>query len=119
MLQTARPSLVVRCFFTWQQEEERRIGPVLRQLGIIFKATTSGEFQFVVVLTSCRDNTRGVVEAVASFPFIRFLDFPDPIGKGLRIDRRAQAGLPEAEIVGYVDVPTARLRQPRFMRQPC
>ncbi|MGC3961660.1 MAG: glycosyltransferase [Verrucomicrobiota bacterium] len=83
--------------------EEARIGPVLRELGHYFQGNYQGEFQFVVVLNGCRDNTRGVVEAVAkSFPFIRFLDFPDPIGKGGALIEGLKLAS-EAEIVGYVD----------------
>jgi glycosyltransferase involved in cell wall biosynthesis len=83
--------------------EEARIEPVLRELGHYLQGHYQGEFQIVVVLNGCRDNTRGVVEAVArDFPFIRFLDFPDPIGKGGALIEGLKLAS-EAEIVGYVD----------------
>ncbi|MEK7782119.1 MAG: glycosyltransferase, partial [Verrucomicrobiota bacterium] len=63
--------------------EEARIEPVLREFGHYFRENYHGNFQLVVVLNGCRDNTRGVVERVANeYPSISLLDFPAPIGKG-------------------------------------
>lgn len=83
--------------------EEARIGPVLRELGHYFQANYQGDFQIVVVLNGCRDNTRGVVEEAATdFKFISLLDFPDPIGKGGALIEGLKLAS-KAEIVGYVD----------------
>jgi glycosyltransferase involved in cell wall biosynthesis len=83
--------------------EEARIGPVLREYAAFFEKNYSGNFQLVVVLNGCRDNTLGVVQAVAQdFPSVRWLDFPAPIGKGgALIEGLKLAG--EADYVGYVD----------------
>lgn len=83
--------------------EERRIEPVLRRYAEYFERHYSAPFQIVVVLNGCRDNTRGVVERVArEHPCIRWLEFPEPIGKGgALIEGLKLAG--QAEAIGYVD----------------
>ena len=83
--------------------EEARIEPVLRQYATFFRDNYSGNFQLVVVLNGCRDNTLGVVQRAAKdFPSIAWLDFPAPIGKGgALIEGLKLAG--NADIVGYVD----------------
>ena len=63
--------------------EEHRIEPVLRDYAGYFQQNYHGEFQLVVVLNGCRDNTLGVVQRVAAdFPFIKIIEFKDRIGKG-------------------------------------
>jgi glycosyltransferase involved in cell wall biosynthesis len=83
--------------------EEARIEPVLREFGHYFRENYRGNFQLVVVLNGCRDNTRGVVERVAQdFPAISLLDFPEPIGKGGALIEGLKLAS-QAEAVGYVD----------------
>jgi glycosyltransferase involved in cell wall biosynthesis len=83
--------------------EEARIEPVLREFGHYFRENYRGNFQLVVVLNGCRDNTRGVVERVAKdFPAISLLDFPEPIGKGGALIEGLKLAS-QAEAVGYVD----------------
>jgi glycosyltransferase involved in cell wall biosynthesis len=83
--------------------EERRIEPVLRDYGRYFKENYHGEFQLVVVLNGCRDNTIGVVRRVATeFPAIRALEFADPIGKGGALIEGLRLA-PLADVIGYVD----------------
>src|SRR6266851_302649 len=83
--------------------EERRIEPVLRDYGRYFQQHYPGKFQLVVVLNGCRDNTLGVVQRVArEYPFIRALNFPDPIGKGGALIEGLKLA-PAADVVGYVD----------------
>ena len=83
--------------------EETRIEPVLREYAEFFQKKYSGPFQLVVVLNGCRDNTLGVVQRVAQdFSFVRWLDFPTPIGKGgALIEGLKLAG--HADLIGYVD----------------
>ena len=83
--------------------EEKRIEPVLREFGEYFQREFPGRFELVVVLNGCRDNTLGVVEEAANeFPFIRALNFPEPIGKGgALIEGLKLAG--RADLIGYVD----------------
>jgi glycosyltransferase involved in cell wall biosynthesis len=83
--------------------EEKRIGPVLRQYGEHFRKNYKGPFEIVVVLNGCRDNTIGVVEAAAAeFPEIRAVEYVNPIGKGgALIEGLKLAG--SADLVGYVD----------------
>jgi glycosyltransferase involved in cell wall biosynthesis len=83
--------------------EEARIEPVLREFGHYFRENYRGDFQLVVVLNGCRDNTRGVVERVArDFPSIGLLDFPAAIGKGGALIEGLKLAS-KAEVVGYVD----------------
>jgi glycosyltransferase involved in cell wall biosynthesis len=83
--------------------EEARIEPMLRAYAEFFKRHYSGEFQLVVVLNGCRDNTLGVVQCLAKdFSSIGWLDFPAPIGKGgALIEGLKLAG--KADLIGYVD----------------
>ena len=60
--------------------EERRIEPVLRDYARYFQQHYRGDFQLVVVLNGCRDNTLAVVQRVArDFPLIGVLEFKEPI----------------------------------------
>jgi glycosyltransferase involved in cell wall biosynthesis len=83
--------------------EERRIGPVLREYGEWFKQNYTGQFRLVVVLNGCRDNTLAVVkEAAREYPSIGWLEFPDPIGKGGALIEGLKLA-PLADLIGYVD----------------
>lgn len=102
--------------------EEARIEPVLRHYADFFGQHYSGQFQLVVVLNGCRDNTLGVVQRVAQdFPRVRWLDFPEPIGKGgALIEGLKLAG--QSEVIGYVDAdgatgPAAVLQLIPFLEQ--
>jgi glycosyltransferase involved in cell wall biosynthesis len=83
--------------------EERRIEPVLRDYARFFQDNYSGNFQIVVVLNGCTDNTIGVVRRVAAeFLTLRALEFKAPIHKGgalIEGFKLAAAG----ELIGYVD----------------
>lgn len=83
--------------------EETRIGPVLLQYGEYFRKNYRGQFEIVVVLNGCRDNTLGVVEAAsAQYPEIRAIEFVNPIGKGgALIEGLKLTG--DSELIGYVD----------------
>ena len=83
--------------------EERRIEPVLRDYGRYFHDHYQGEFQLVVVLNGCKDNTLGVVQRVAAdFPAISALEFPEAIGKGGALIEGLRLA-PRADLIGYVD----------------
>jgi len=83
--------------------EERRIGPVLRGYGEYFPKHYDGKFQLVVILNGCRDNTLGVVQAVAAeYPVISWIVNPDPIGKGGALIEGLTLA-PRADLIGYVD----------------
>jgi glycosyltransferase involved in cell wall biosynthesis len=83
--------------------EERRIEPVLRDYARYFREQYQGEFQLVVVLNGCRDNTLGVVQRVAAeYPAISAREFPDPIGKGGALIEGLKLA-PLADVIGYVD----------------
>jgi glycosyltransferase involved in cell wall biosynthesis len=83
--------------------EEKRIGPVLREFADYFQREFPGRFELVVVLNGCRDNTLGVVQETAKeFPTIRALNFPDPIGKGGALIEGLKLAS-TADLIGYVD----------------
>jgi glycosyltransferase involved in cell wall biosynthesis len=83
--------------------EEARIGPVLREFAEYYAREFPGRFDLCVVLNGCRDNTLGVVQSVArEFPSVRFLNFPDPIGKGGALIEGLKLAQ-TADLIGYVD----------------
>jgi len=83
--------------------EEARIEPVLRQYADFFARNYAGPFQLVVVLNGCRDNTLEIVQRVArDFPVVRWLDFPDPIGKGGALIEGLKLAR-QGDLIGYVD----------------
>jgi len=83
--------------------EEARIEPVLREFGSYFRDHYHGNFQLVVVLNGCRDNTLGVVaEVMKDFPSLSYLNFPAPIGKGGALIEGLRLA-PLADVIGYVD----------------
>ena len=83
--------------------EEKRIGPVLREYATFFRKNYKGAFEIVVVLNGCRDNTLGVVEEAAhDFPEIRALEFENPIGKGGALIEGLKLAA-TSDLIGYVD----------------
>jgi glycosyltransferase involved in cell wall biosynthesis len=102
MTETSRPEPSVLLLIP-AYNEEQRIGPVLREYAAFYRAHYKGQFQIVVVLNGCRDNTLGVVkEAAAAFPEIRWLEFKAPIGKGGALIEGLRLW-PQADLIGYVD----------------
>jgi len=85
--------------------EEKRIGPVLREYTEYFREHYDGEFRIIVVLNGCLDNTLGIVKKVQKdFTEIELLNFLDPIGKGgALIDGFKKAAEAKAVLTGYVD----------------
>ncbi len=83
--------------------EEDRIEPTLRDYAKSLRNSYAGEFQIVVVLNGCKDDTLGVVNRVAKeFPELSALNFPDPIGKGGALIEGLKLS-PNADLIGYVD----------------
>jgi glycosyltransferase involved in cell wall biosynthesis len=83
--------------------EERRIEPVLRDYACYFKKHYPGQFQLVVVLNGCTDNTLTVVQRVgADYPAVKALEFPEAIGKGGALIEGLKLA-PLADLIGYVD----------------
>jgi glycosyltransferase involved in cell wall biosynthesis len=83
--------------------EERRVGPVLRGYAEYFTKHYDGKFQLVVVLNGCRDNTLGVVQAVAAdHPVVSWVVYADPIGKGGALIEGLTLA-PRGDLIGYVD----------------
>lgn len=83
--------------------EAERIGPVLREFSQYYEEHYEGNFELVVVLNGCRDNTLEVVRDVErDHPCVRFLNFDDPIGKGGALIEGLKLA-PLADLIGYVD----------------
>ena len=83
--------------------EEHRIEPVLREYVSYFVPRYREQFQLVVVLNGCRDNTLGVVRRVADEQAcIRWMEFEAPIGKGGALIEGLKLA-PFADAIGYVD----------------
>lgn len=97
---TAPPSLVL---LIPAYNEARRIDPVLSSYASYFQEHYAGDFQIVVVLNGCRDDTVDVVRRVAKrFGNIEFLEFRSPIGKGGALIEGLKRA-PASELIGYVD----------------
>jgi len=83
--------------------EEQRIEPVLREYASYFQQHYRGDFQLVVVLNGCVDNTIHVVRRVAQdFKTIAALEFPGRIGKGGALIEGLKLA-PLSDLIGYVD----------------
>ncbi len=83
--------------------EEARIEPVLRFYADYFTKNYRGQFQLIVVLNGCRDNTLAVVQRAAQdYPSIKWLDFPAPIGKGGALIEGLKLAK-HGDFIGYVD----------------
>ena len=83
--------------------EERRIEPMLRDYAEFFGKNYSGEFQIVVVLNGCTDDTLGVVRRVAEeFSAVHALEFREAIGKGGALIEGLKLA-EHADLIGYVD----------------
>ena len=83
--------------------EQDRIEPALLDYITYFRRHHAGDFQIVVVLNGCVDDTLGVVKRVAfSHPEVSWLEFAAPIGKGGALIEGLRLA-PLAEWIGYVD----------------
>ncbi|MBX7156834.1 MAG: glycosyltransferase [Verrucomicrobiae bacterium] len=83
--------------------EAQRIGKMLTQYISYFRQKIPAQFEVLVVLNGCVDNTREIVEQhQTQFSEIQWVEFPKPIGKGGALIE----GLKEqhrCEFIGYVD----------------
>jgi glycosyltransferase involved in cell wall biosynthesis len=83
--------------------EEHRVEPVLRNYAEFFSRHYSGQFQLVVVLNGCTDNTLGVVQKVAAqYPAVSALEFKEPIGKGGALIEGLKLAA-QVDLIGYTD----------------
>ena len=90
--------------------EEKRIGKTLDSYAYFFekKKKESRDFEIIVVLNACKDNTMGVVKAAEKkFREIKHLDFKEG-GKGFAVIEGFKEALKDkAEIIGFVDADMA------------
>ena len=76
---------------------------MLRDYADFFQKNYDGNFQIVVVLNGCTDNTLGVVQKVAAeFVALRVLEFAEPIGKGGALIEGLKLSV-HADLIGFVD----------------
>lgn len=100
MIDTKAPHLLI---LIPAYNEEQRLEPVLRDYSAYFAKVYPGDFQLVVVLNGCRDDTLGVVKrAAAEHIQISWLEFQEPIGKGGALIEGLRLA-PLADLIGYVD----------------
>lgn len=82
--------------------EQERIRPTLDEYVEHFRGSYDDDFEIIVVLNGCRDDTRGVVEDVAaSAPEVRLAEFIEPLGKGGAL--REGLALAEGSLLLFVD----------------
>lgn len=95
--------------------EAGRIGKTLEAYGAFFterKARGFLDFELLVVLNGCKDNTLSVVEGIRSdYPEIRIIDLVEA-GKGLAITKGFQDALTRPnDLIGFVDADMATAPQ--------
>jgi glycosyltransferase involved in cell wall biosynthesis len=82
--------------------EQDRISNTLQKYGAYYQTHYPNNHEIIVVLNGCKDNTEKVVQDhIKSFSNIRYLNFPQPIGKGGAIKNGFKAA--KGELVGYTD----------------
>lgn len=82
--------------------EENRIGCTLDGYLEFFRKKIGNDFEIIVVLNGCRDDTRGVVDKIASnSPELKVLEFKERIGKGGGIKEGFKVA--RGQIVSFVD----------------
>lgn len=81
--------------------EERRIGKTLEDYASFFTKQYGREFEIIVVLNACRDNTLKVVKRYErQFPQIKHLDFKQG-GKGFAVMKGFN--LASGKVIGFTD----------------
>ncbi len=96
----AEPKLII---LVPAYNESERIAPVLLDYAGFFNREYDGEFEIVVVLNGCSDNTREVVDEVAKkFSEIRQIEFKDAIGKGGALIEGLKLA-DECGLIGFTD----------------
>jgi len=82
--------------------EEERIEPTIKSYLSYYQSKYPNNFEILVVLNGCKDNTLGVVKKYADeHDEIRYLNYPEPIGKGGAIAKGFKYAT--GEFVGYTD----------------
>jgi glycosyltransferase involved in cell wall biosynthesis len=82
--------------------EEQRIAPTLQSYVNYFQTKYKSDFEIIVVLNGCRDNTKDVVENFQKkFKNIVLIDIKQPIGKGGAIAQGL--AISRGELIAYTD----------------
>lgn len=84
--------------------EEKRIGKTLKEYSEYFNAKYKKNFEIIVVLNGCTDNTLNVVNAMSKFLRVRHLEFRES-GKGFAILKGFKAA--RGEFIGFTDADCA------------
>jgi len=88
------------------KNEEDRIGTTLEDYGKYLSERLGDDFEILVVLNGCSDNSLGIVkEKIKKYPQIKCLNFEEGLGKGGAVIE----GFNEAEgdLIGFVDADNA------------
>ena len=82
--------------------EEKRIGNTLNNYAIFFNKICKNNYEIIVVLNGCKDNTITVVKKYSKkFKSIKYLNFVEPIGKGGAVIEGFKVA--KSKLVGFVD----------------
>jgi glycosyltransferase involved in cell wall biosynthesis len=81
--------------------EEKRIEETLRQYSHFFQKKYKKDFEIIVILNGCLDDTLGIVKKIAKkYKQIKYFDFKQS-GKGFAIIKGFKAS--RGELIGFVD----------------
>jgi glycosyltransferase involved in cell wall biosynthesis len=82
--------------------EEKRIEPTIQKYLSYYQSQYPNNFEILVVLNGCTDNTLAIVKKYADkHDEIHYLNYPEPIGKGGAIAKGFKYA--KGEFVGYTD----------------
>ncbi|MFA4887218.1 MAG: dolichyl-phosphate beta-glucosyltransferase [Candidatus Nanoarchaeia archaeon] len=81
--------------------EEKRIGKTLDSYLTYFTKHYKKDYELIVVLNGCRDNTFGVVQSFSKHIQLKILEFKEAIGKGAAVIRGFNAS--HGDYIGFVD----------------
>ena len=82
--------------------EEKRISSTLSDYSLFFNNVYKKNYEIVVVLNGCKDNTLGVVKKLSKkYKSIRYINFDDAIGKGRAVIEGFKSA--NGKLIGFVD----------------
>lgn len=82
--------------------EEKIIGNTLKEYASFFSDKLKDDFEILVILNGCRDNTLDIVRDTAQkYPQIKYKNFPEAIGKGSAVIEGFK--IANGSLIGFVD----------------
>ena len=94
--------------------EQSRIGRTLSQYLRFYDEIYRDNFELIVVLNGCRDNTLDVVkDFTLKYPQLKFVDIKEAIGKGGAVIEGFK--LAQGDLIGFTDADNATIA-PEFYK---